>query len=108
MGGMTTFLGLKPICERHRNFWSLRENDSDTVLCVRGYQWHAAPKGLQDLVESYLVEHLRQVRGAREHTVRSYRDALRLFLLFLATKAHCPLSKLTLEAISGGGRARLS
>lgn len=39
---------------------------------------------LLTLVQSFFAEHLRLVQGASDHTVRAYRDALRLFLVFLA------------------------
>ena len=35
------------------------------------------------LVQSYFQNHLRSVRGASDHTVRAYRDALRLFFEFM-------------------------
>ena len=36
------------------------------------------------LVQSFFRDYLRNVRGASDHTIRAYRDALRLFFLFLA------------------------
>ena len=38
------------------------------------------------LLESFFREYLPRVRGASPHTLRSYRDALRLFLMFLADR----------------------
>lgn len=52
---------------------------------------------LHALVQSYFQVHLRQVRGASEHTVRAYRDALRLFLLFVSEKCHRPVARLLVE-----------
>ncbi|MFZ4580490.1 MAG: site-specific integrase [Myxococcota bacterium] len=54
---------------------------------------------LLHLVESFFREHLQNVRGASRHTVLSYRDALRLFLIFLADTNAKPASKLTLDDI---------
>ena len=42
------------------------------------------PDKLPTLVSSFFLQHLRQVRGASAHTVRAYRDTLRLYLNFTA------------------------
>ena len=55
---------------------------------------------LADLVESYFVEYLHRVRSASDHTIRAYRDGLRLFLLFLASKTGRSVANLTLRDIS--------
>jgi site-specific recombinase XerD len=55
---------------------------------------------LAALVESYFIDHLRRVRGASDHTVRAYRDSLRLFLLFLSTERDRPIPRLSLDDIS--------
>ncbi len=44
----------------------------------------APPNDLARALRSFFSEHLPQVQGASPHTVRSYRDALALFLRFLA------------------------
>jgi integrase/recombinase XerD len=44
----------------------------------------AAPRELFALVQSFFVEYLPRQRGASRHTIRAYRDALRLLLGFLA------------------------
>lgn len=54
---------------------------------------------LLHLVESFFREHLQNVRGASRHTVLSYRDALRLFLIFLADTNAKPVSALALDDI---------
>ena len=36
---------------------------------------------LLTLAQSFFQDHLRAVRGASDHTVRTYRDALRLFFV---------------------------
>jgi integrase/recombinase XerD len=51
------------------------------------------------LVQSFFGEHLRQTRGASEHTVRAYRDALRMFFLFLATRLRRGVEDLRLDDI---------
>lgn len=55
------------------------------------------------LVERYFAEHLRRVRGASEHTVRAYRDALRLFFVFLADRTHRTVAALELEDVDVDG-----
>jgi site-specific recombinase XerD len=50
-------------------------------------------------VERYFQDHLRRVRGASEHTIRAYGDALRLFFLFLADHVHRPVARLRLDDI---------
>jgi integrase/recombinase XerD len=53
----------------------------------------------QALVQSFFVEHLRLVRGASDHTVRAYRDALTLFFLFLAKSRRRSVAELCLDDI---------
>lgn len=54
---------------------------------------------LLTLVQSYFQDHLRSVRGASGHTLRAYRDALRLFFLFAAQSLHRAVDELSLEDI---------
>lgn len=49
------------------------------------------------LVESYFRDHLIRVRGASPHTVRAYRDTLRLFLDFVASQRARSVSAVTLD-----------
>ena len=49
------------------------------------------------LVHDFFLDHLIEQKGLRQSTVRSYRDTLRLFLPFVATEAHRPISRLQLE-----------
>lgn len=51
------------------------------------------------LVQSFFANHLRRVCGASEHTVRSYRDGLRIFFLFLANHISRSVSDLGLDDI---------
>lgn len=44
------------------------------------------PKTLLALVQSFFHQHLQGVRGASDHTIRAYRDALKLFFLFLVSR----------------------
>jgi len=52
------------------------------------------------LLQSFFIDHLRRVRGASEHTIRAYRDALKLFFLFLADDAGRSVADLHLDDIS--------
>lgn len=49
------------------------------------------------LVQSFFSDHLRRVRGASEHTVRAYRDALSMLFVFLADRRRCSVADLRLE-----------
>jgi integrase/recombinase XerD len=54
---------------------------------------------LLPLVQSFFDQYLRRTRGASEHTVRAYRDALKLFFLFLGERKHCSTADLSLDDI---------
>jgi site-specific recombinase XerD len=60
---------------------------------------------LLPLVESFFREHLQRMRGVSSHTVRSYRDALRLLFTFVAERnrrdvANLQLADLNVEAVT--------
>jgi integrase/recombinase XerD len=55
------------------------------------------PESLLSSTQSFFQNYLRQTRGASAHTVRAYRDALKLFFLFLADHEHKPVAGLTLD-----------
>lgn len=57
------------------------------------------PDSLLPLVESFFQEHLRRVRGASPRTVMAYRDAVRLFLCFLAESGGRPIHAIGLDDI---------
>ena len=46
----------------------------------------APPSPLPRLIEAFFREHLQCIRAASPHTVRAYRDALRLYFVFLADR----------------------
>ena len=50
-------------------------------------------------MQSFFEDHLRRVVGASEHTVRAYRDALKLFFLFLADNTGRSIASLQLDDI---------
>lgn len=52
------------------------------------------------LVHDFFIEYLGPQKGLRQSSVRSYRDALRLFLPFVATEVHRPISRLQLEDLN--------
>lgn len=54
---------------------------------------------LLTLTESFFHDYLQRTRGASGHTVRAYRDALKLFFLFLANQRRKPIAGLALEDI---------
>jgi integrase/recombinase XerD len=54
---------------------------------------------LLTLVQSFFENHLRRVRGASEHTVRAYRDALKLFFVFLADSSRRSIADLRLDDV---------
>ena len=51
------------------------------------------------LVQSFFTQHLRLIRGASEHTVRAYRDALTLFFKFTADSRGGSVAALRLDDI---------
>ena len=56
-------------------------------------------ESLLGLTESFFHNYLQQTRGASAHTVRAYRDALKLFYLFLADQKRKPVADLALDDI---------
>ncbi len=55
---------------------------------------------LGQLLQSYFLEHLIAVKGLRPGSVRSYRDTIRLLLVFLAAQKRCKITRLTLEDLT--------
>lgn len=55
------------------------------------------------LVQGFFHNYLRSTRGASDHTVRAYRDTLRLFFLFLAGHRPRSVADLSLEDIQAEG-----
>jgi site-specific recombinase XerD len=51
---------------------------------------------LGPILHSFFVDHLITVKGLRPASVRSYRDTIRLFLLFAAADKHCKMTRLAL------------
>jgi site-specific recombinase XerD len=60
---------------------------------------HSKTESLLTLIESFFRNYLQRTRGASTHTVRAYRDALKLFFLFLASHRRKSLTDLTLDDI---------
>jgi integrase/recombinase XerD len=52
---------------------------------------------LLGLTESFFHDYLQHTRGASAHTVRAYRDTLKLFYLFLAAQKRKPAADLSLD-----------
>lgn len=51
------------------------------------------------LVQSFFLNYLKGVRGASDHTIRTYRDTLRLFFMYLNRKESRSAANLTLDHI---------
>lgn len=56
-------------------------------------------ESLLGLTESFFHNYLQQPRGASGHTVRAYRDALKVFYSFLADQKRKPVADLALDDI---------
>jgi site-specific recombinase XerD len=57
-------------------------------------------QALGPLVRSFFLDHLITVRGLRPASVRSYRDTVRLFLLFVAADKRCKVTRLSLDDLT--------
>jgi len=55
--------------------------------------------GLLGLVQSFFQQYLRGVRGVSDHTIRAYRDALRLFFMFLVGRRSRSVADVGLDDI---------
>src|SRR5215813_8723576 len=61
------------------------------------------------LVYQFFEHHLKADRGLSQASIRSYRDGIRLLLLFMAKRAGHPISKLALSDLSADNvRSELS
>ena len=54
---------------------------------------------LAPLLERFFTQRLMQQRQASPHTISSYRDTFRQFLIFAQQRLHQPPSRLTIEQI---------
>ena len=59
----------------------------------------SSPKVLANAVHSFFTDYLSRQRALSPHTMRSYRDSLKLWLRFVAGKLADP-SQLTVEQLS--------
>jgi hypothetical protein len=57
------------------------------------------PISVAPLLERFFTQRLMQQRQASAHTISSYRDTFRQFLVFVQQRAHTPPSRLTFEQI---------
>jgi integrase/recombinase XerD len=55
---------------------------------------------LGPLLHAFFVEHLTGQKGLRPSSVRSYRDAVRLLLVFAASDKRCKLSRIEVEDLT--------
>jgi site-specific recombinase XerD len=58
------------------------------------------PQPLGPIVQSFFEDHLITIRCLRPASIRSYRDTIRLLLLFIAADKRCKLTRLTLEDLT--------
>src|SRR4051794_23928048 len=54
---------------------------------------------LFDLTQRFFHDYLQRTRGASVHTVRAYRDALKLFFSFVAQQKRTQVAQLSLDDI---------
>ncbi len=59
-----------------------------------------ASQALFALVETFFAEYLPRQRGASVHTVRAYRDALKLLFVFAAERKGRAVASLTLDDLN--------
>jgi site-specific recombinase XerD len=52
------------------------------------------------ILHSFFIDHLVAVKGLRPSSVRSYRDTIRLFLVFVAAEKGCRITRLTIDDLS--------
>jgi integrase/recombinase XerD len=55
---------------------------------------------LGQIVHSFFEDHLKVQKGLRSNSIRSYRDALRLFLCFAAKESRRRITQLTLKDLT--------
>ncbi len=58
---------------------------------------------LFSFVESFFLDHLKRLFGASKHTVRAYRDTLRLLFIYLAARKGCDVVGLQLTDLNFDG-----
>lgn len=58
------------------------------------------PELLGPILHSFFVDHLIAVKGLRPSSVHSYRDTVRLFVMFVAADRRCKITRLTLEDLT--------
>jgi len=56
--------------------------------------------GLGPILHAFFVDHLTREKGLRRPSVQSYRDAVRLLLVFVASDKRCKLSGIELEDLT--------
>lgn len=60
----------------------------------------AKPNSLARCIEQFFTDYLPMQRGVSLHTIRSYRDAILLFLTFTSTQSRRPVEKLDLDQLT--------
>src|SRR5688572_26580324 len=57
---------------------------------------------LGSMVHTFFDDYLKVQKGLRPHSVRSYRDAMRLFLQFTSKNLECKITRLSLDDLTSG------
>src|SRR5215469_4135304 len=70
------------------------------AVCRTNIDWGPAMTTVGSLVYQFFEHHLKAERGLSQASIHSYRDGIRLLLLFMAKKAGRPISKLALSDLS--------
>jgi len=52
------------------------------------------------ILHGYFIDHLIALKGLRPGSVRSYRDTIRLLLVFVAAQKRCKITRLTLDDLT--------
>ena len=60
---------------------------------------HTTPDSLLGLTQSFFLNYLQSTRGVSPHTIRAYRDALKLFFQHLASQKRKTMADLQLDDV---------
>src|SRR5208283_1053870 len=84
--------------------WTAIGSQPEVRTAGRSHFWRGEPMSgnqLGPLVYAFFEDQLKCQKGLRQASVRSYRDALQLFLLFVAEDSRRKLTRLSLSDLTG-------